>query len=83
MKETPTEDKRQILIKYLNEIGFRTTGDCTRKSISHYLEIAFMHFDGSFRLQTIGSGFTERLTFDSLGEVKAFIKSFEKHIVKN
>lgn len=63
-------------ISHLEDIGFKTQGQCTRKSISNALELCYMHFDGSMRIQTIMSGFTEPLAITSISQVEDLILMF-------
>lgn len=70
----------KITVEKLNGIGFRTVGETTRLRISHALELCWMHNEEKMRLQTIRSGFTERLAFRQMEEVKAFILLFSQVI---
>lgn len=61
----------------LEEIGFKSMGMATRLRISYYLELCYMHFDSTIRLQTVKSGFTEILSFVEIDEVVNFIDQFK------
>ena len=73
----------EINIKNLESLGFKTTGDCTRKKISYYLELCYMHFDYTIRIQTIDSGFSEVLNFKLLEQVELFCISFKHFSIIN
>jgi hypothetical protein len=45
--------------EWLFNFGFKKVGQTIRLQVTNYLELCYMTFDNTLRLQTIKSGFTE------------------------